>query len=262
MAANGAAGFIHRFMDIDEHAQQVITVAPGPAVGVIGVNGDSHDRAAALYEAGVDAFCVDVAHGHLEKTLSMVEHLDEEYGIDIIAGNIATPSAAYDLFDAGADTVKVGIGPGSACTTREKTGVGVPQITAIDDVSRRSRDGTYVIADGGMKTPGDVAKAIMAGADGAMLGSYFASCDAAPQDGVIRGMASEAAQSENGKSEISEGGTKSVGSGDRVSEKVQELKHGLQSAASYCGEDTLAAARDNAKFIKVTPNTVERNGLH
>jgi len=258
----GATGFVHRFIDDPvEHAEALSLVEDGPRIGVVGINGSSRERAAALNGADIDAFCVNVAHAHLEKAIDMVDYLTH-YDADIIAGNVATAAGARDLFNAGADTVKVGVGPGGACTTRKKTGAGVPQITAIDEASSVAGDDQYIIADGGMRTPGDAAKAIMAGADTVMLGSYFASCEAAPMDGIIRGMASEDAQRDNGKSGVAEGGVKTVETGESASEKVRELSEGLSSAASYCGAHTLAEARENAEFIRVTNSAVDRFGLH
>jgi IMP dehydrogenase len=271
MNSAGATGFVHRFIeDPTDHAQAVLGVENGPRVGVVGINGESKERARALASIeGLDIFCVNVAHGHLEKSIKMIEWLTQEFDTEIIAGNVATYQGAKDLYKAGADTVKVGIGPGSACTTRQKTGVGVPQITAIQEV-RAAADKfgghpsgkRYVIADGGMKTPGDVAKAIMAGADTAMLGSYFAGCPEAPMDGIIRGMASNEAQSDNGKGGVAEGGVKTVESGASASEAVSEIAEGLASASSYCGAETLSEARENAEFIRVTDSAVKRAGLH
>lgn len=260
----GATGFVHRFIEYPtDHAQAVLGVENGPRVGVVGINGESKERARALASIDeLDAFCVNVAHGHLEKSIEMVEWLDHEFATEIIAGNVATATGAVDLYEAGADTVKVGIGPGSACTTRQKTGVGVPQLTAIGRVSSVAHDDEYVIADGGMKTPGDVAKAIMAGADTAMLGSYFAGCPEAPMNGIIRGMASNEAQSDNGKGGVAEGGVKTVESGASASEAVSEIAEGLASASSYCGAATLSEARENAEFIRVTNSAVKRAGLH
>lgn len=263
----GATGMVHRFIDEPiDHAQALSRVDGSPKIGVIGINGSSRERARTLVEnVDLDAFCVNVAHGHLEKCLDTVLWLDNEYDTDIIAGNVATYQGAKDLYEAGADTVKVGIGPGSACTTRKKTGVGVPQITAIEEVRSAARwhnDEAYVIADGGMRSPGDVAKAIMAGADTAMLGSYFADCEAAPMEGIIRGMASKEAQSDNGKGGVAEGGVKTVETGARVSDKVQNIAEGLASASSYCGAQTLREAREQAEFIRVTESAMSRDGLH
>src|ERR1051326_6928714 len=171
--------------------------------GAIGV--DQYDRAQALIEAGVDVITVDTAHGHSENVLRTVRTVKQKFSIDVIAGNIATPEAARDLIEAGADGVKVGIGPGSICTTRIVTGVGVPQITAVFNAvaGRDAADAAVpVIADGGARTSGDIAQAIVAGADAVMMGSLFAGLDESPGEMVIshgrryksyRGMGSEGA---------------------------------------------------------------------
>jgi IMP dehydrogenase/GMP reductase len=264
MNDEGATGFLHRFMDIEEHIRELSRIDNGPVVGVVGVTDSSKKRVESMEQFSlVDAICIDTAHAHLEKCIDMVEYVDDETDSDIIVGNVATYDGANDLFNAGADTVKIGVGPGGACTTRKKTGVGVPQISAIHEASIAANDDDkYLIADGGMKTPGDVAKSIMAGADAAMLGSYFASCQEAPMDGVIRGMASSEAQQDHSKSGVSEGGVKSVEVGESVSDKVSELAEGLASASSYCGSESLTTARDNAEFIRVSNSASDKSGLH
>jgi IMP dehydrogenase len=262
----GATGFVHRFIDSPvEHAAAINSIEEPPRVGVIGINGSSIERAHKLYShcSKLDAFCVDVAHGHLEKALETVEFVSEQYpDIDLIAGNVATGSGASDLFGAGADTVKVGIGPGGACTTREKTGVGVPQITAVRRAADEAGENQYIIADGGVRSPGDVAKAIVAGADTVMIGSYFAGCPESPMDNMIRGMASSEAQQDNGKSNIVEGGVKSVEKVDSAMSKVRELSEGLASAASYCGAESLAGAQEAGTFVRVTDSAARRSGIH
>lgn len=262
----GGTGFIHRFMSIPDHATQLTKLQSEPRVGVVGVNGDSFKRAERLVSMGASVLCVDVAHAHMDKCVSAVEELSASYDVDIIVGNIATSTAAWDLADAGADTLKVGVGPGACCTTREVAGAGMPQLTAIKNVSevRRPYDFEHVciIADGGIKKPGDAAKAIFAGADTVMLGSWFAGCPPAPGDNDIRGMASHEAQETNGKSGIVEGGEKRVGWNAPVEKRVEQLADGLRSATSYAGASTLEEAREKSSFVRVTPNTVERNGIH
>ena len=153
----------------------------------VGVGPDAHERAAALVAAGVDVLVVDTAHGHSRGVIEMVARIKDIAGdVEVVAGNIATGEAAEALIDAGADSVKVGIGPGTICTTRIVAGVGVPQITAIHDVVEvTSRHGVPVIADGGIKSSGDIAKALAAGADTVMLGSMLAGTDEAPGDVVF-----------------------------------------------------------------------------
>lgn len=272
MAANGAAGFVHRFQDIDQQIEMIKQIPRNyPRVAVIGVD-EGHARFHKIIEAvDIDAVCIDIAHGGLDKCARLVDTLHQEirsmaFDIDIIAGNVATRSTAKKLFSAGADTVKVGVGPGSCCTTREVSGVGVPQITAISEVrtvaSVGYRGDRYIIADGGMKTPGDAAKAIMAGADAVMLGSWFAGCPETPRGNEIRGLASEEFQEENGKSSVVEGEVQEVEEMDTVEKRVKEIADGLRSASSYCGGESLETARSNSEFIQATPNTVKRNGVH
>ncbi|MDA0339834.1 MAG: IMP dehydrogenase, partial [Proteobacteria bacterium] len=149
----------------------------------VSVGNEAQDRAAVLIEAGVDVLVVDTAHGHSARVIEMVARLKKANNIDIIAGNVATADAAKALIDAGADAIKVGIGPGSICTTRIVAGIGVPQLTAVMDVAEvAQRAGVTVIADGGIKTSGDVAKAIAAGANSVMIGSLLAGTEEAPGD--------------------------------------------------------------------------------
>ncbi|MEZ4565294.1 MAG: IMP dehydrogenase, partial [Thermomicrobiales bacterium] len=152
----------------------------------VGVGADADERAQALVEAGVDVLVVDTAHGHSRSVLQTVERIKRTYGVDIIAGNVATGAATTALIEAGADAVKVGVGPGSICTTRVVAGVGVPQVTAVlDCAAAASRHGIPVIADGGIQYSGDIAKAIAAGADAVMLGSLLAGVDESPGEVVL-----------------------------------------------------------------------------
>ena len=175
LARAGGIGVIHRFLTVDEQAERVgrVTGAGEPVGAAIGINEDYVARAAALVEAGVDVLVVDVAHGHLERTITAVGTLADEFpDTDLVAGNVATPAGVADLAAAGADCVKVGIGPGSHCTTRKVAGAGVPQLTAVDDCADAAADADVTIcADGGIRTAGDAVKALMAGADTVMLGS-------------------------------------------------------------------------------------------
>jgi len=206
LARAGGMGVLHRFLTVDEQATQVEQVAAtgSPVAAAVGINEDYIARSAALAAAGVDALVVDVAHGHLERTITAVETIADEFpDVDIVAGNVATPAGVEDLAAAGADCVKVGIGPGSHCTTRKVAGAGVPQLTAVDDCATAAEElDVTICADGGIRTSGDAVKALMAGADTVMLGSLFAGTEEAPGavvkvDGTqykrSRGMATTAA---------------------------------------------------------------------
>ena len=201
MARLGGIGILHRFMPIDDQAQQVEWVKQaGADLGVgaaVGTDRDMIDRAKALVAAGADALVLDIAHGHSDHALDGVRRLKDHFAdVEVLAGNVATAEGAADLVAAGADAVKVGVGPGGVCTTRTVAGVGVPQLTAIADAATV---GVPVIADGGIRTSGDIAKALAAGASTVMVGSMLAGTKESPgelEQGAkglqkrIRGMAS------------------------------------------------------------------------
>jgi IMP dehydrogenase len=238
----------------------------------VGVGPDAVERADALVAAGADLLIVDTAHGHSRGVLDMVAAIKSRVAVEVIAGNIATADAARALVDAGADAVKCGIGPGSICTTRVVAGVGVPQITAIFDVA--SAVEVPVIADGGMTTSGDIAKAIAAGADTVMLGSLLAGTDEAPGEVILvqgerfkeyRGMGSLGAMRARSfsKDRYFQGDVEDVeklvpeGIEGRVAYKgplapiVYQLVGGLRQAMGYCGAATTAEMKD-AQFIRIT----------
>jgi IMP dehydrogenase len=255
----------------------------------IGVVGDYLERAAALVEAGVDALVVDVAHGHAEHALRALEAVRARVGeVDLIAGNVATGEGARDLADAGADAVKVGVGPGSICITRLVAGVGVPQLTAVLECARalEGRD-VPLIADGGVRRAGDLAKALAAGAATVMLGNLLAGTAESPgvvirrggrQYKVTRGMASaEAAlrrQAREGPARgwaeweeelaevVPEGVEAAVPYRGPVAEVVAQLVGGLRSGMSYCDARTLAELRANARFVRVTEAGRVEGGPH
>ncbi|AAV44861.1 MULTISPECIES: guanosine monophosphate reductase [Haloarcula] len=279
LGQSGGFGVLHRFLTPEEQAEQVEQVTEaGEQVGAaVGINEDYVARSAAVITAGVDALVVDVAHGHLNRALDAVETLADEFpDADIIAGNVATPAGVEDLAAAGADCVKVGIGPGSHCTTRKVAGAGVPQLTAVDDCATAAEDlDVTICADGGIRTSGDAVKALMAGADTVMLGSLFAGTEEAP--GVVvevdgtrykrsRGMATTAAaedrddkQNNVSADEGVEALTPYKGS---VAAVAEEFCAGIRSGLSYCGGHTIAAARDKAEFIRVAQSAKEREGFH
>jgi IMP dehydrogenase len=242
----------------------------------VGVGPDAQDRAAALVAAGVDVLVVDTAHGHSRGVIDMVVRIKDIAGdVEVVAGNIATGEAAEALIDAGADAVKVGIGPGTICTTRIVAGVGVPQITAIHDVVEvTSRHGVPVIADGGIKSSGDIAKALAAGADTVMLGSMLAGTDEAPGDVVFahgerfkeyRAMGSLGAMRARGFSKdryfqgdvedvdklVPEGIEARVPYKGALSGVLYQLVGGLRAAMGYCGAPTVDAMKQ-ARFVRIT----------
>jgi len=248
----------------------------------IGVTKDVLDRAKALIDANVDLLVLDSAHGHSENIIKTVKLLKEHFPTTpLIAGNIATSEAAEDLIKAGADAIKVGIGPGSICTTRIVAGIGVPQVTAISDVSAVAKKyGIPVIADGGIKYSGDLTKAIAAGADVIMIGSLFAGCDESPGDEeiyqgrkfkVYRGMGSIAAMEVGSRDRYFQTNTKKLvpeGVEGRVpykgplSDTVYQLLGGLRSGMGYCGTQTVGDLKERGKFVKITGAGLKESHPH
>ncbi|MBN1396351.1 MAG: IMP dehydrogenase [Pirellulales bacterium] len=251
----------------------------GAAVGV-------HDnkRVDALIQKGVDLIVVDSAHGHSSNIIETLRNIKKQWDIEVVAGNVATAEGCKDLIAAGADAVKVGIGPGSICTTRVISGVGVPQITAIRQVSEvAEKSNTPVIADGGIRYSGDLTKAIAAGADAVMIGGLFAGLQESPGDQILfqgrtfkvyRGMGSLGAMvqgsSERYRQAGSRGPDKLVPEGveGRVPFKgqlgpfVYQLVGGLRAGMGYCGTRTIEQLRRDARFIKVTPASVRESHPH
>ena len=279
LARAGGMGVLHRFLTVDEQATQVEQVAAtgSPVAAAVGINEDYIARSAALAAAGVDALVVDVAHGHLERTITAVETIADEFpDVDIVAGNVATPAGVEDLAAAGADCVKVGIGPGSHCTTRKVAGAGVPQLTAVDDCATAAEElDVTICADGGIRTSGDAVKALMAGADTVMLGSLFAGTEEAPGavvkvDGTqykrSRGMATTAAAEDRDDKGADVGADEGVEAltpyKGPVATVAEEFCQGIRSGLSYCGGHTIERARDRAEFIRVAPGAKEREGFH
>ncbi len=251
----------------------------------IGVGEGTDERVAALVEAGVDLIIVDTAHGHSQSVLDRVNKTKKDYpNLDVIGGNIATASAARALLDAGADGVKVGIGPGSICTTRIVAGVGVPQITAIQNVaSALAGTGVPMIADGGIRYSGDVAKAIAAGADCVMLGGLFAGTEEAPGEIELyqgrsyksyRGMGSLGAMQQGSSDryfqDSSEGSNKLVPEGveGRVPYKgpvtavIHQLVGGLRSSMGYLGCPSIPDVQTHAQFVEITSAGVKESHVH
>ena len=279
MGRLGGIGIVHRFMPIEAQADQIDMVKEAGAdlvVGAaVGTDRDMLDRAKALVAAGADVLVLDIAHGHSDHAIDGVRALKDHFAdIDVVAGNVATLEGGADLADAGADAVKVGVGPGGVCTTRTVAGVGVPQLTAIADVSVI---GVPVIADGGIRGSGDIAKALAAGASTVMVGSMLAGTKESPgeveqgSNGLqkrIRGMASfEAVQARADRAgedldeeylsyRAPEGVEGTVPYKGEVSKLVHHLMAGLRSAMSYTNACTLAEFSDLAEFMAVTPQGV------
>ena len=238
----------------------------------VGATDDVTERASALISAGVDLISVDSAHGHSLNIYNAVKKLKAAFpDTPVVAGNIATPEAAEYLIDAGADCVKVGIGPGSICTTRVVAGIGVPQITAVYEVARvASKYGIPVIADGGIKYSGDITKALAAGANVVMLGSLFAGCEESPGESeiyqgrrfkVYRGMGSLAAMKDGSKDRyFQEGQSKLVPEGvegrvpykGTLSDTVFQLIGGLRAGMGYCGAATISDLQTTGRFVRIT----------
>ena len=238
----------------------------------VGVSADVFERLAALVAAGVDVVCIDTAHGHSVGVLNQIGKIRAAFpNLQIIAGNVATAEATRALIEAGADCVKVGIGPGSICTTRVVAGIGVPQITAVSDCAEAAEKlGKRVIADGGIKYSGDIVKAIAAGGSAVMLGSLLAGTEEAPgaleiyqgrQFKVYRGMGSLAAMEkgskdryfqEDAKKLVPEGVEGRVAYKGALSDTVYQLLGGLRAGMGYCGTPSIDSLRHDAEFIRIT----------
>ncbi|MCK9250696.1 MAG: IMP dehydrogenase [Solirubrobacteraceae bacterium] len=253
----------------------------------VGVAGDSRERAHALVDAGVDVLIVDTAHGHQRGVLETVTRVKRETSVDVIGGNIATRAGAQALIDAGADAVKVGVGPGSICTTRIVAGIGVPQVSAIFEAARAARPaGVPVIGDGGLQFSGDVAKAIAAGASSVMLGSLLAGCSESPGELVFingkqyksyRGMGSLGAM--QGRRSFSKdryfqetvsGDDKLVPEGVEgqvpyrgpLSQVAHQLTGGLRAAMGYTGSASIADLQSHGQFVKITSAGLRESHAH
>ena len=248
----------------------------------IGITANVLDRVAALVASKVDVIVLDSAHGHSANVLNCVRMIKEAYpDLPVIAGNIATGDAAKALIEAGADAIKVGIGPGSICTTRVVAGIGVPQITAVMDCYAVAKEyGIPVIADGGIKYSGDLTKAIAAGGNVCMMGSMFAGCDESPgtfelyqgrKYKVYRGMGSIAAM-ENGSKDryfqsdakklVPEGVEGRVAYKGLVEDTVFQMLGGLRAGMGYCGASDIKTLQEKAKFVKITAASLKESHPH
>ncbi len=302
LAKLGGLGFIHKNMSIEDQAQMVLNVksydvedgfvdanvdAKGALIvgAAVGVGANTLDRVGALVAAGVDIITVDSAHGHSEGVISSVKLIRHSFpDLDIVGGNIVTAQGATDLIYAGANVIKVGVGPGSICTTRVVAGVGVPQLTAVNDVYNIAKQyGVGVIADGGITLSGDIAKALAAGADCVMLGGLFAGTLESPGE-VIEvygqkvknyvGMGSLSAMQRGSSDRYFQGGVdelkKLVPEGieatvpykGSISDVVYQMLGGVRSGMGYCGCATIEDMKLHAQFVKITGAGLKESHPH
>ncbi len=284
----GGFGVLHRYCKIDEavkmYAEATTSSKLLNAMVAIGATGDYLERATALYEAGCRAFCVDVAHGHHSSVKSALKELRAKFGNDIhiMTGNVATLEAFNDLADWGSNSIRVGVGGGSMCSTRIRTGHGIPTLQSIMDCAKSDRD-VFIVADGGIRNSGDAVKALAAGADMVMLGSILAGHDESPGDVVdehglnyrsggipgvalfkkFRGMASREAQLNwRGRVSVVEGESTMVPYKGPMRNTIQDLLEGIRSGLSYSGARSIREFRTKARFVTVTSNGVVENRPH
>ena len=295
MAAAGGIGIIHRNLSIEDQVKEVKNVLTANKRGLVGaavgVGDDGFARAKALIEAGVNVVVVDTAHGHHRAVLEAIERIRKEFkDIDIIGGNVATRAGAQALINAGADAVKVGVGPGSICTTRVVAGVGVPQITAIMEAHKATvKAGIPLIADGGLQYSGDIPKAIVAGADCVMLGSLLAGCDESPGEVIeidgrkfkgYRGMGSLGAMQSRGEIKsyskdrymqddvlsedklVPEGIEGKVKYRGPVANVLHQLVGGLRSGMGYAGARTIYDLQKNGHLVQITSAGLQESHPH
>jgi len=250
----------------------------------VGVTADTFDRVTALISAGVDVIVVDTAHGHSQGVLKMVKAIRSKFDVDLIAGNVATAEGARDLIRTGVDAIKVGIGPGSICTTRVVAGVGIPQITAIIECAKvAARSKVPIIADGGVKQTGDIAKAIAAGADSVMIGGLFAGVEETPGETILyegrsykvyRGMGSLGAMKEGSKDRyfqdteddikklVPEGIEGRMPFKGPLSDTLYQMVGGLRAAMGYCGCHTIPEMKAKAQFVRMTEAGLRESHPH
>lgn len=292
MAKAGGIGILHRNLSIEDQVKQVLLSAVHGIVGAaVGVGEDGFKRAVALIEAGVNVIVVDTAHGHHRAVLDAVTRIKKEFGhVDVIGGNVATRAGAQALINAGVDAVKVGVGPGSICTTRVVAGVGVPQLTAIMEAHKACvTAGIPLIADGGLQYSGDIAKAIVAGADTVMLGSLLAGCDESPADLIeinsrkfkgYRGMGSLGAMQSRGEQKsyskdrymqddvlaedklVPEGIEGKVKYSGAVADVVHQLVGGLRSGMGYAGAANISELKSKGQLIQITAAGLQESHPH
>ena len=281
MAELGGLGILHRFMDVDEQVRDVGEIRAFietrklsvPVAASIGVKEEGKLRADRLVDGGVDILTIDIAHGDSVMLLEVLEYVKKKYPkIDVIVGNTATDGGARRMIDAGADAIKVGIGPGSMCTTRIITGHGVPQLTAIAlCVKEAEKYAIPVIADGGIRTSGDMVKALGVGASSVMVGSLLAGTIETPGEikggmKAYRGMASKSAQiswrGELPKGMAAEGVDMMTPCKGPLEEVVDELTGGIRSGMTYLGVDNVSAMADEALFMEISSSGIGEGRPH
>lgn len=299
LALAGGLGFIHKNLSIESQAAMVKAVKSFKGThesavdskgnllvgAAVSVSINTLERVDALVEAGVDVITVDSAHGHSKGVLSIIQEIRSKYpNIDLVGGNIVTAQAALALIDAGANIVKVGVGPGSICTTRVVSGVGVPQLSAVMDVVSVTKDlNVAVIADGGIKLSGDIVKAIGAGADAVMLGGLLAGCEETPGD-VLEvfgkkvktyvGMGSLSAMQRGSSDRYFQGGQKelkklvpegieaTVPYKGAIADVLYQMMGGLRSGMGYCGAQDIESLKRDAQFVKITNAGLQESHPH
>ena len=292
MAKAGGIGIIHRNLSIEDQVKHVVAAKSHGLVGAaVGVGEDGFKRATSLIESGVNVVVVDTAHGHHKGVLDAIAKIRKNFkNIEIVGGNVATRAGAQALINAGADGVKVGVGPGSICTTRVVAGVGVPQITAIIEAHKATvKAGIPLIADGGLQYSGDIPKAIVAGADSVMLGSLLAGCDESPGEIIeingkkfkgYRGMGSLGAMQSRGEQKsyskdrymqddvlsedklVPEGIEGKVIYRGPVSEVIHQLVGGLRSGMGYAGAATISELQKNGHLVQITSAGLQESHPH
>lgn len=293
MARAGGIGIIHRNLAVNEQVTHVKLVKGASLLvgAAVGVGDDGFERAQNLIEVGVDVVVVDTAHGHHRAVLDAIERIKKAFPEqEVIGGNVATRAGAQALINAGADAVKVGVGPGSICTTRVVAGVGVPQITAIMEAAKAClKSDVPLIADGGLQYSGDIAKAIVAGADSVMLGSLLAGCDESPGELIeidgrkykaYRGMGSLGAMQSRGEKKsyskdrymqddvlaedklVPEGIEGKVGHRGSVGDVVHQLVGGLRSGMGYAGAPDISHLKRDGRLVQITYAGLQESHPH
>tara|TARA_Y100001970_G_scaffold262699_1_gene347258 strand:- start:2736 stop:3743 length:1008 start_codon:yes stop_codon:yes gene_type:complete len=270
----GGRGILHRYCTVDEQVETLRSCEGSEVFAAVGVTGDWFDRALALVDNGAAGLCIDVAHGHHKTVISAVEKLKRTlpFGIHLMAGNVATLDGFDALADAGADSIRVGVGGGSICSTRIQTGHGVPTFQSVLECSESEYD-CLLIADGGIKNSGDIVKAIAAGADAVMVGSMLAGTAEAPGEvisnhgsapvKVYRGMASPEAQVEwRGKYSSNEGVSRTVPLKGPVTSVLYEIDRGIRSGLSYSGARNIRELQAKSVFIIQTPAGAKESSTH